>query len=120
MELLFRTLSIYCPFLKSIDLSGTNISNQTCLFIYHHFIHSTNDNNIHNHNNAPRIIHIKLYSTKIDANGIQLLSKTPSSSNLIKLKVYLRKTTNDNKLSAQKGKGRYQRNIRDLMQKRRK
>merc|ERR1712154_208292 len=110
MQILFGTLSSYCPFLKSIDLLQTNISNQACLAIYKYFINPSDQNK---NNNSSRLIHIKLYGTKIDSNGIQLLSKPSKASNLIKTKIYHDKMTSlDNKRKPQ-----YQRSIRDLMQK---
>eukprot|EP01083_Nonionella_stella_P011550 32775_1 len=104
MQILFQTLSLYCPFLKTVDLSRTNVSNRLCLIILQS-----------EPIGSPRCIHIKLYQTQIDSNGIQCLLKRTKTSKGIRVKIY-----HDHLDSKRTVKSPSQRSIRDLFEKQKK
>lgn len=104
MRKLLKTISAYCPFVKSIDISGTSVSNQTCVYIYRYLLNPEGEHRSH----SMRLIHIKLLETKCDLNGIQLLTKTV---NKIKSKIYY----DAEKQSGKKRKARRERSLRDYL-----
>lgn len=111
MKELFRILSEYCPFLKSIDLSGTSVTNQCCVYIHKYFI----SENVKSDNGGesilssrrynlrkPKAIHIKMYGTEVDQKEM--------GGDRVRVKIYC-----DHKVET-KRKGQSQRNLRDLIQ----
>jgi len=121
MKKLFQILAEHCPFLKSIDLSGTSVTNQCCVYIHKHLIVDTMEGkggrplNVKRYNlRKPMAIHIKLYGTKVDQSGAATLNHQMGKDlggNAVRIKAYW-----DNKTEP-KRKVQSQRNLRDLIQK---
>lgn len=114
---LFRTFANYCPFLKSIDLSQTNVSNQSCVQIHRDFIAKNNQAisqrpNTRYNLRKPQAIHIKLYGTRVDHYGVAMVSQMgkDAAGNSVRIKAYC-----DQKIRG-KPKVHSQRNMRDLIQ----
>merc|ERR1712083_281864 len=109
MKCLFATLTEHCPFLKSIDLSNTSVTNQSCGYIAGK---AGNQVNLRRYNlRKPKAIHVKFYGTKVDQHGVSMLNLKGDS---LRIKAYC-----DYKAEG-KRKAQGQRNLRELIHRMRK